>query len=286
LNFPAPPTLLAGVLLACSCAAAAQVSLRDDLGRPVQVKHAATRIVTLAPFLTELVFAAGAGDKLVGVASLSDFPPEAKKLTEVTTGDKFSLEQIAGLAPDLVLAWRDGIRKNDVERMSAFGATVFVAQARSLADVARLLKVIGLLTGRRDLGPPAHHHLAQPLHQRGARHLPRGKRVQGRSRCGPAGDLGRGVRTQSLRDRERGFRGQSRGVPRELDRAPGTRGGEGGPPRLLGGRYHPETDAANARGHLAAVRGAGQGEAASACAARPPATAALAIRGVSRPRLA
>ncbi len=148
MRFAAPHALLAGVLFAFSCGAAAQMSLRDDLGRPVQVKRAATRIVTLAPFLTELVFAAGAGDKLVGVASMSDYPPEAKKLPEVTTGTQFSLEQMAGLAPDLVLAWRDGIRRDDIERMNAFGATVFVAQARSLADVGRLLKVIGLLTGR------------------------------------------------------------------------------------------------------------------------------------------
>lgn len=141
-------SLLAALALAFSAAAGAQVSVRDDTGRPLQVKGTATRIVTLAPFLTELVFAAGAGDKLVGVASFSDYPPEAKKLPEVVTGTQFSLEQIAGLAPDLVLAWRDGVRKEDIERMSAFGATVYVAQARSLVDVARLLKVIGLLTGR------------------------------------------------------------------------------------------------------------------------------------------
>ena len=138
---------LALAIAAMPALAAAQVSIRDDFGRPVQLKKRPERIVTLAPFLTELAYAAGAGERMVAVSKLSDFPPDARKLPQIGTGAEFSLEQLATLKPDLVLAWRDGIRKEDAERISAYGATVFAASARQLDDVPRLLKAIGLMTG-------------------------------------------------------------------------------------------------------------------------------------------
>jgi iron complex transport system substrate-binding protein len=140
-------SFVAVVSLFVATIANAQVSMRDDLGRLLQVKGAATRIVTLAPFLTELVYAAGAGGRVVGASDLSEYPPQVKPLATVGTGAKFSMEQIATLKPDLVFAWRDGIRREDVDQMTAFGATVYVAQARQLNDVPRLLRAIGLLTG-------------------------------------------------------------------------------------------------------------------------------------------
>ncbi|HSJ97868.1 MAG TPA: helical backbone metal receptor, partial [Myxococcota bacterium] len=144
-------TLLCLAAAAFSTAALAQLSLRDDMGRGVIIKKAPERIVTLAPFLTELVYAAGAGDLLVGVDSLSVYPAAAQSLPKVLTGPRFSVGQLAPLKPDLVLAWRDGIGRDEVEAISAFGATVFVAQARSLDDVPRLLELIGRLTGRNAL---------------------------------------------------------------------------------------------------------------------------------------
>ena len=121
--------------------------MRDDILRPIIIKEPARRIVTLAPFLTELVYTVGAGSKLVGVSQFSDYPPEAQKLPQVATGAGFTIERIASLKPDLVLAWKDGFRKEDAERISGFGAIVYVSVARRLEDIPRLLEVIGLLTG-------------------------------------------------------------------------------------------------------------------------------------------
>jgi iron complex transport system substrate-binding protein len=146
-------TVLASFLATLAFAAPAQITMRDDLLRPIVVKEPATRIVTLAPFLTELVYAVGAGDRLVGVSQFSDYPPEARKLPQVATGAGFTLERIASLNPDLVLAWKDGIRREDAERISGFGAIVYVASARTLEDVPRLLEVIGLLTGTDGVRP-------------------------------------------------------------------------------------------------------------------------------------
>lgn len=140
--------------LCITTAAAAEINLKDDLGRAVTLKVPAQRIVTLAPFLTELVFDAGAGERIVGASAYSDYPPEAKKLPEVGTAVNFSIEEIAALEPDLVLVWKDSMRPEDVERIGRFGAAVFVASARTLEDVPRLLEALGRLTGR-DASPVA-----------------------------------------------------------------------------------------------------------------------------------
>jgi iron complex transport system substrate-binding protein len=144
--------LLATALLAASFSLHAQLSFKDDLNRPILLKAPAKRIVTLSPALTELVYAAGAGDLVVGVDSLSDYPPEVKKVAQIKTGAQFSVDLVAPLKPDLVFAWREGIRREDIDAITAFGATVFVAQARSLNDVPRLLEAIGRMVGRDTMG--------------------------------------------------------------------------------------------------------------------------------------
>jgi len=142
------PRLLLAALLLVSSAVHAQLLVKDDAGRSLVVRQHFKRIVTLAPFLTEAVYAAGAGDLMVGVDALTDYPREATQLPKVATGAAFSLETLAALKPDLVLAWKDGIRTGDVEALTGFGATVYLAQARSLEDVPQLMTNIGALTGR------------------------------------------------------------------------------------------------------------------------------------------
>jgi len=127
---------------------AANIAVHDDLARKVELKAPAQRIVALAPFLTELAFSAGAGDRLVGVSAYSDYPEAAKRLPQVATAVTLAIEPLLALKPDLVLAWRDTIRQEDIARLEAFGVAVFVAQARSLEDVPRLLGRIGELTAR------------------------------------------------------------------------------------------------------------------------------------------
>jgi iron complex transport system substrate-binding protein len=133
--------------LCITSSAAAEISLIDDLGRKVELKQPAQRIVTLAPFLTELAYSAGVGARVVGVSAYSDYPPEAKTLPQVASAAGTSIESIAALKPDLVLAWKDSIRVEDVERIARLGPRVYVAQARTLADVPRLLGAIGTLAG-------------------------------------------------------------------------------------------------------------------------------------------
>jgi iron complex transport system substrate-binding protein len=125
---------------------AAPISLEDDLGRKVELAAPAKRIVTLAPFLTELVYTVGAGDRIVGVSAFSDYPREARGRPVVSSAAGFDVERIAALNPDLVLAWQDSARPQDIERLTRMGAAVFVARSRTLRDPPRNLAAIGMLT--------------------------------------------------------------------------------------------------------------------------------------------
>jgi iron complex transport system substrate-binding protein len=144
-----PRAFICGFIAVCiTSSTAAEITLKDDMDRTVRLRAPAQRIVTLAPFLTELAFDAGAGDRVVGVSAYSDYPPEAAKRPQVGTAVNFAIEEIAALKPDLVLMWKDSMRPDDLERVALFGAEVFVASARTLEDVPRLLGVLGRLTGR------------------------------------------------------------------------------------------------------------------------------------------
>jgi iron complex transport system substrate-binding protein len=105
------------------------------------------RIVTLAPNLTELVYAIGAGDQLVGVSAWSDFPAPARELPVV--GDAFSVdqEQLALLDPDLLLVWESGTPARAVDELRKAGYTVERIRTRSLEDVSNALLRVGELTG-------------------------------------------------------------------------------------------------------------------------------------------
>ena len=130
-----------------SSAPAAGVSEIDDLGRKVELKAPAKRIVALAPFLTELAYSAGAGGKLVGASAHSDYPPEARVLPQVASAAGPEIESLAALRPDLALAWQDSIRPFDVERIEKLGIPVFVARAKRLDDPPRLAETIARLAG-------------------------------------------------------------------------------------------------------------------------------------------
>ncbi|MDR0996299.1 MAG: cobalamin-binding protein [Zoogloeaceae bacterium] len=131
-----------GVFLALPASA---LTLIDDSGQPVTLARPASRIVSLAPTATELIYAAGAGDQLVGVVSFSDWPEQAAKLPVIGRFDRLDLEAILALKPDLAIAWADGNRPAELRRLEKLGVPVFVLHTRQIPDVARHLRLIGQL---------------------------------------------------------------------------------------------------------------------------------------------
>lgn len=121
--------------------------LVDDRGQVFLFERTATRIISLSPAITELVFAAGAGEKLVGVSRFSDYPDAAQSIAGI--GDAFSLdfERVVALKPDLVIAWHSGNAKLGIDQLERVGLPVFVTEATKLEDIPRLLRIIGKLAG-------------------------------------------------------------------------------------------------------------------------------------------
>ena len=142
--------LLAAVLLGQPCSANAQIELTDDAGQRIVLAEPARRIVSLAPHITEILFAAGAGERVVGVVAYSDYPEAARALPQVGGYTQIDLEAIVGLRPDLVIGWRSGNRDAHLARLQAMGIPVFLNEPRNLDDVARSLEQIGRLAGSED----------------------------------------------------------------------------------------------------------------------------------------
>ncbi|MDY0054835.1 MAG: cobalamin-binding protein [Methyloversatilis sp.] len=123
--------------------AAAELRLTDDAGRSVVLAAPAQRIVSLAPHVTELLFAAGAGGKVVGATQYSDYPDAAKAIPRVGGYTSVDMEAVVALKPDLVIVWKSGNRNQQYDRLEKLGIPVFVNEPRSLDDVARAIEAFG-----------------------------------------------------------------------------------------------------------------------------------------------
>lgn len=122
----------------------AAVMATDDAGSVVTLTQPALRIVSLAPHATELLFAAGAGARVVGVVAHSDYPREARALPNVGDATALDLERIVALAPDLVVAWPYTMPAQ-LAALRARGATIFVSDPKSIAGIARDIEALGTL---------------------------------------------------------------------------------------------------------------------------------------------
>jgi len=150
--------------LACLAAAAsafAGVSALDSDGRRVELTRPAQRIVSLAPHVTEQLFAAGAGQKLVAVSEYSDYPEEARRLPQVASSGGVDLERVLALNPDLVVAWRLEATAAALARLETLGLPVFYSEPRRLAQIPDSIEALGELAGTADTA----HRVAASLRE-------------------------------------------------------------------------------------------------------------------------
>ncbi|VAW82955.1 Vitamin B12 ABC transporter, substrate-binding protein BtuF [hydrothermal vent metagenome] len=139
--------LLITLFICLPTRAAGEIRVHDDTDSVVTLKAPAQRIISLAPHVTELLFAAGAGDKVVGVVNYSNFPPAAAQLPIVGGYESLNLEAILALKPDLLVAWKSGNFQMHVERLADLGIPVFYSEPRQLEDIATNLERLGQLAG-------------------------------------------------------------------------------------------------------------------------------------------
>jgi len=133
----------------------ATVTVQDDRGHPITLKQTPLRIVSLAPHVTELLYAVGASAQLVGADAGSDYPAAAKQLPRIGDYSRVNFERVAALKPDLIIGWRSGNRAADIYRLRQMGIPVLLTDAHPLTDVARLLRLMGQATGHVDEGERA-----------------------------------------------------------------------------------------------------------------------------------
>ena len=136
---------LVAAVLAC-LPARAEIVVTDVSGVTIRLAAPARRIVSLAPHITELLFAAGAGDRVVGTVDYSDYPPAARALPKVG-GHALDLEAIVAFKPDLVMGWQSGNPAAAVSRLRSMGLNVHLSQPNRIEDIAGELERIGQLAG-------------------------------------------------------------------------------------------------------------------------------------------
>ncbi|HEY6290544.1 MAG TPA: cobalamin-binding protein [Terriglobia bacterium] len=137
-------------------------SVTDETGRRVDVPVHPARIVSLAPSITETLYALGLGSKIVGDTDYCDYPAEAKQKPHVGAILNPSLEKIVDLKPDLVLGIAEGNRRETADQLARLGIPLYGLSDRSVEDVLRSIRDLG---GLLDHGPEA-ETLASSLEQR------------------------------------------------------------------------------------------------------------------------
>ncbi|MGF6409958.1 cobalamin-binding protein [Paraburkholderia sp. MM5482-R1] len=125
----------------------AAITVTDDSGATVTLAAPAQRVISLAPHVTELLYAAGGGPKMVGAVSYSDYPPEAKQLPRVGDNKALDLERMVALKPDLIVVWRHGNAQRQLERLRELHVPLFFSEPRRLDDIAVSLTKLGRLLG-------------------------------------------------------------------------------------------------------------------------------------------
>lgn len=129
--------------------AAFPVTVTDDAGREVSVEAEPMRIVSLAPANTEIVYALGLFDRLVGVTSYDDYPPEVADLPVMGDFVGPNLEAVAASGADLVLA-TTGVQADLIEQLEAVGATVLAIDPQTLQELYAAIEIVGAVTGTAD----------------------------------------------------------------------------------------------------------------------------------------
>jgi iron complex transport system substrate-binding protein len=146
-------TLLPRVVLFCFLAVsigtshAESLSVTDDSGATVTLAAPAQRIVSLAPHVTELLYAAGGGARIVGAVSYSDYPPQAKSIPRVGDNKSLDLERIVAMKPDLIVVWRHGNAMQQIDRLRELHIPLFFSEPHKLEDIPATIDKLGHLLG-------------------------------------------------------------------------------------------------------------------------------------------
>jgi iron complex transport system substrate-binding protein len=135
----------------------------DDTGQRVTLPRAPQRIASLAPSATEMLFAAGVGDRLVATVAFSDEPPAAKQVPRIGDVTAVDIERLVALHPDVVVVWPGGGNPAQIEKIAQLGFPVYRQQVNRLSDLPVSLRRLGALAPDRSVADAAARKLEESL---------------------------------------------------------------------------------------------------------------------------
>lgn len=137
------------LLLAAAWTVSAQaaITVRDDAGLAVSLNQPALRVVSMAPSVTELLFAAGGGGQIVGAVNYSDYPEAAKRIPRIGSNREIDMELLISLKPDLIVAWRHNSSERQIEMVRRLGIPVFQSDPQTLDGIPDSVLRLGQLMG-------------------------------------------------------------------------------------------------------------------------------------------
>jgi iron complex transport system substrate-binding protein len=135
------------VLALAGGVAGAAITVQDDAGNRVTLARPAQRVISTAPHITELLFAAGGGARVVGAMNFSDYPEEARRLPVIGSNAQIDMERLLALRPDLLVVWQTGNTERQLAQLKSLGIPIFYSEPKKLDDIATSLTRLGQLLG-------------------------------------------------------------------------------------------------------------------------------------------
>lgn len=121
---------------------------RDQLGREVKVKYPPQKVISMAPSVTEMLFAIGLDEEIVGVTDYCNYPPRAREKPKIGGYFNPNLETILSLNPDLVVATADGYNRGVIEKLSSLGISCYVVNPQTVPEILETMLELGQVTGK------------------------------------------------------------------------------------------------------------------------------------------
>ena len=139
--------VLAAALAVLAAPLAGAATVRDDAGNMVTLDKPAARVIAMAPHVTELLFAAGGGDRIVGAVNYSDYPEAAQRIPRIGSNREIDLERVIAMKPDLIVAWMHNNSERQIEMVRKLGVPVFLSDPQTLEGIPENVARLGQLMG-------------------------------------------------------------------------------------------------------------------------------------------
>lgn len=142
-------------IAAATATASAAITVRDDDGNVVTLQKPAQRVIAMSPHVTELLFAAGGADKIVGAVTYSDFPEAAKKIPRVGDNRQIDMERVISMKPDLIVIWMHGNVERQIEMLRQLNVPIYHSEPLKLEGISENVERLGQLLGTEKIAQPA-----------------------------------------------------------------------------------------------------------------------------------